>query len=175
MDAQVATDGLDELTKLPGRGLFFQRAMTAFDSAREGGDECCAALIDLDRLDLVNEVYGHHVGTELIRETAAALEAIAKDGDVIGRIGGDEFALLRIGGTTTADELWLQISTIAKAASGGDKPFALDASVGVAVARADEVDSLDEMMWLADEAMYEHKVEYGGEQGAPHARRRARN
>jgi diguanylate cyclase (GGDEF)-like protein len=174
MDTTASPTGLDELTGLAARGLFFQRAQTAFDEARAAGAECTAAIIDLDRLELVNETFGHHVGTELIRETAAALEAIARDGDVIGRLGGDEFALLRPGGGTSRDELWLQIEEAAEHASGADKPFGLDVSVGVAVERADRVDSLDELMWLADEAMYEHKLAGGGEQGPPHARRRER-
>ncbi len=174
MEAGVSTTGIDELTGLATRGRFFALAMAAFDAARAAGEECTAAVIDLDRLELVNDTFGHHVGSELIREAAAGLNAIAHDGDVIGRIGGDEFALLRPGAGTSREELCSQLSTAAERASGADKPFALDVSVGVAVARADEVDSLDELMWLADEAMYEHKRAEGGSQGAPHARRMAR-
>ena len=175
MDAPAQNAGLDALTGLAARGLFFERAQAAFNDARSGGLECAAAVIDLDRLDFVNDTFGHHTGTELIRETGAALAAIAREGDVIGRLGGDEFALLRPGGSTTRDELWFQISTVARHASGADKPFALAVSVGVAVARADEVGSLDELMARADDAMYEHKRAGGGSAGPPHARRRARD
>ena len=117
------------------RPRFFALAQAAFDDARRAAGQCTAAVIDLDRLDFVNDTYGHHTGTELIRETGAALAAIALPGDVIGRLGGDEFALLRPGGDTSKEELWFQISTAAKHASGSDKPFALSVSVGVAVAR----------------------------------------
>jgi diguanylate cyclase (GGDEF)-like protein len=174
METPVSGTGLDDLTGLNGRRLFFEHAEAAFHEAREAGIECTAAVVDLDRLDFVNDTYGHHTGTELIRETGAALEAVAREGDVIGRLGGDEFALLRQGAATSKEELWFAISTAAKRASGADKPFALAVSVGVAVARPDDVGSLDELMALADDAMYEHKQAGGGSRGAPHARRRAR-
>ncbi len=175
MDAPLPSTGLDDLTGLNGRRRFFEHAQAAFGEARAAGAPCVAAIIDLDRLDFVNDTYGHHTGTELIRETGAALAAIALEGDVIGRIGGDEFALLRAGGTTSNEELLYQISTAAKRASGADKPFALAVSVGVAVVHADEVASLDDLMALADDAMYEHKRAGGGSIGAPHARRRPRD
>jgi diguanylate cyclase (GGDEF)-like protein len=166
---------LDELTGLNGRRRFFELALALFERAREDGLECTAVLIDLDRLNFVNDTHGHHTGTELIRETGAALAAIAAEGDVVGRVGGDEFALLRLGGVTSKEELWWQISTAAKRASGADKPFALAVSVGVAVARAGDVSSLDALMALADDSMYEHKQAGGGQEGPPHARRQARD
>ena len=174
MDAPLPSTGLDDLTGLNGRRRFFEQAQAAFGEARAVGAPCAAAIIDLDRLDFVNDTYGHHVGTELIRETGAALQEIALEGDVIGRIGGDEFALLRVGGTTSKEELLYLISTAAKRAGGGEKPFALAVSVGVAILHADEVGSLDDLMALADDAMYEHKRAGGGSIGAPHARRRPR-
>ena len=174
MDSPLPSNGLDDLTGLNGRRLFFELAQAAFDGACAAGLECTAAVIDLDRLDFVNDTYGHHTGTELIRETGAALAAIAIDGDVIGRLGGDEFALFRPGGSTSKEELWFQISTAAKHASGANKPFALAISVGVASTGAGEADSLDALMALADDAMYDHKQAGGGVQGPPHARRQAR-
>ena len=173
-DPALSVVGVDSLTGINNRRQFFELASAAFESARAAGIECTAAVIDLDRIDFVNDTYGHHVGTELIRETGAALAAIARPGDVIGRIGGDEFALLRTGSGSTKEEIWWQLSLAAKRAAGADKPFALSVSVGVAIARADRVESLDTLMALADEAMYEHKRAGGGSEGPPHARRQPR-
>jgi diguanylate cyclase (GGDEF)-like protein len=103
------------------------------------------------------------------------MAAIADENDIVGRLGGDEFALLRPGGVASKEELWWQISTAAKRAGRSDQPFGLAVSVGVAVARADEVASLDELMARADDAMYEHKQEGGGIEGPPHARQQARD
>ncbi|MDX6583415.1 MAG: hypothetical protein QOI10_2599 [Solirubrobacterales bacterium] len=175
MELDVESSDLDALTGLSNRRRFFELAAAAFEHARATGAECTAVLIDLDRLDFVNDTFGHHTGTELIRETGAALGEIASPGDVLGRIGGDEFALLRVGAATSKEELWWQISTAAKHGSGANKPFALGVSVGVAVARADEVASFDSLMALADDSMYEHKLAGGGSDGPPHARRRPRD
>jgi diguanylate cyclase (GGDEF)-like protein len=175
VDTPATSPGIDELTKLNDRRRFFELAHAAFAEAHAAGAECTAVVIDLDRLAYVNDNYGHHAGTELIRETGAAMAAIADENDIIGRLGGDEFALLRPGGVASKEELWWRISTAAKRAGRSDQPFGLAVSVGVAVARADEVASLDELMARADEAMYEHKREGGGGEGPPHARRQARD
>lgn len=174
MQTDAMSSEVDELTGLNGRRRFFELALAAFEKAREDSAEITAVVIDLDRLAYVNDTYGHHAGTELIRETGAALEAIAREGDIVGRLGGDEFALLRPGAVASRDALWVQISTAAKRASRSDKPFGLQVSVGVAVAKADIVASLDALMAQADDAMYEHKQEGGGVEGPPHARRSSR-
>lgn len=175
MDTPVSSSGIDDLTGLNGRRRFFELAHAAFLEARAAGAECTAVVIDFDRLAYVNDTYGHHTGTELIRETGAALAAIAGESDIIGRLGGDEFALLRPGGVASKEELWWQISTAAKRASRSEQPYGITVSVGVAVAAADDVASLDELMARADDAMYEHKQEGGGEGGPPHARQQARD
>ena len=175
MQTDALRSDVDELTGLNGRARFFELAHEAFDRARAASAEITAVVIDLDRLAYVNDTYGHHAGTELIRETGAALEAIAQEGDIIGRLGGDEFALLRPGAVASRDALWEQISTAARRASRSDKPFGLQVSVGVAVAQADTVASLDALMAQADDAMYEHKQEGGGTEGPPHARRSSRD
>ena len=174
METAVSSTGIDELTGINGRQRFFELAQVAFGEARVAGAECTAVVIDLDRLAYINDTYGHHTGTELIRETGAALAAVAGESDIIGRLGGDEFALVRPGGVTSKEELWWQISTAAKRAGRSDQPYGIAISVGVAVAAADEVGSLDELMARADQAMYQHKREGGGEGGPPHARQQAR-
>src|SRR5690349_13394835 len=128
MQTHATGADIDELTGLNGRRRFFELALAAFEKARDAGAEITAVVIDLDRLAYVNDTYGHHAGTELIRETGAALEAIAQEGDITGRLGGDEFALLRPGGVASRDALWVQISTAAKRASRSDKPFGLQVS-----------------------------------------------
>ncbi len=175
MQTDALSSDVDQLTGLNGRRRFFELALAAFEKARDEGAEITAVVIDLDRLAYVNDTYGHHAGTELIRETGVALESIAQEGDILGRLGGDEFAMLRPGKVPSRDALWVQISTAAKRASRSDKPFGLQVSVGVAVARADIAASLDALMAQADDAMYEHKQEGGGTEGPPHARRSSRD
>lgn len=171
MTVKAAQSYTDELTGLPNRRGFFDQAQRVFAAVAERGGECTAVVIDLDRLGYVNETYGHHAGSELIREAAAALEALARDGDVIGRLGGDELALLRPAGSHPAERLRDQIATVISRASRSDRPFGLAISVGVAIAGADEVENLDRLLWHADQAMYEHKQAGGGRIGPAHVRR----
>ena len=161
---------LDELTQVNNRRSFFELAELRFGSAAE----CTAIVVDLDRLGYVNDTYGHHAGSELIRETAAALIALADPDDVVGRLGGDELALLRPQAVASTEELREQVSEVLASASRSDRPFGLSVSVGVASARADEVGTLDALLSLADDAMYEHKQAGGGRRGRPHVRRSRR-
>ncbi len=171
MTTSAAQGYIDELTGLTNRRGFFDDAQRLFASVAERGGECTAVVIDLDRLGYVNETYGHHAGSELIREAAAALEALSRDGDVVGRLGGDELALLRPCGTHPGEALRDEISPVVARASRSDRPFGLAISVGVAVGPADELESLDTLLSDADAAMYEHKRAGGGRVGAPHVRR----
>jgi diguanylate cyclase (GGDEF)-like protein len=188
MDAKATTPGdaqrgapsvrlgklTDELTGINNRRGFFARAQELFDWVSEHNGDCTAVVIDLDRLGYVNDAFGHHAGSELIRETAAALVSLSTEGDIVGRIGGDELALLRPSAGTPAATLQGEVSEVVARASRSDRPFGLAISVGVAVARAQEVETLDGLLSRADHSMYEHKQAGGGRPGAPHVRRARR-
>lgn len=158
----------DELTGLNNRRAFFELALDAFHSELAADGECAAVFIDLDGLRHVNDTYGHHAGSELIREAAAALVAISEERDILGRLGGDELALLRPGGTGSAQELHQAIGDAVAHASRADRPFGLKVSVGVAVAPTRDVRTLDGLLTRADLAMTAHK--HSGAQRA-HVRR----
>jgi diguanylate cyclase (GGDEF)-like protein len=162
----------DELTGLNNRRAFFELALDAFHSELAADGECAAVFVDLDGLRHVNDTYGHHAGSELIREAAAALVAISEPRDILGRLGGDELALLRPGGTASAQELHQAIAESVAHASRADRPFGLAVSVGVAVAPTRDVRTLDGLLTRADLAMTAHK--HGGAQRA-HVRRQDRD
>lgn len=86
----------DPLTGLPNRALFEDMLHKACGSALE----CCSGLalllIDLDRFKEVNDTLGHAAGDELLVQCAARLRACVGDRGIIGRMGGDEFAVLLI-------------------------------------------------------------------------------
>jgi diguanylate cyclase (GGDEF)-like protein/PAS domain S-box-containing protein len=84
----------DPLTSLPNRRAFLERLGQAARSAREDGRRHVVAFLDLDRFKVVNDRFGHAAGDRLLREVAAVMGKVVRAGDVIGRIGGDEFALL---------------------------------------------------------------------------------
>ena len=84
----------DPLTGLPNRRAFLERLETAVATARELGGHHAVAFLDLDRFKVVNDRFGHAAGDRLLREIARVMGRVVRGGDVLARIGGDEFALL---------------------------------------------------------------------------------
>ena len=85
----------DALTGLRGRALFMQDAAAVIDAARIGGHDDRVALLymDLDGFKAVNDRYGHEAGDRVLKGVAEVLLTSLRGADVVGRIGGDEFAV----------------------------------------------------------------------------------
>ncbi|MDB5028448.1 MAG: hypothetical protein JWO66_2137 [Candidatus Eremiobacteraeota bacterium] len=84
----------DPLTGLQNRRAFTERIDEAVNGARDRGEHHVVAFLDLDRFKIVNDRFGHAVGDRLLREIGAVMGRVVRGGDVLARIGGDEFALL---------------------------------------------------------------------------------
>jgi diguanylate cyclase (GGDEF)-like protein len=84
----------DHLTKLPNRSLLLDRLTQALAMARR--QESCGGLIlfDIDRLHEVNDLHGHEVGDELLRQCAERLVTSIRRSDSVARVGDDEFVVL---------------------------------------------------------------------------------
>jgi len=84
----------DELTKLPNRGLLYDRLKTALARARREQGQLSLLYLDLDRFKHVNDTYGHATGDLLLQEVANRLTQCVREVDTVARIGGDEFVVL---------------------------------------------------------------------------------
>ena len=84
---------LDSLTGLANRRRFFSVLEAACEQAKEG-EKLAVGIIDLDGFKPINDLYGHSVGDDLLRETSRRLLQVAGQGILVARLGGDEFALL---------------------------------------------------------------------------------
>jgi diguanylate cyclase (GGDEF)-like protein len=84
----------DPLTGLLNHRAFQQRVETEVQRAQRYGRPLALVLLDLDHFKSINDAYGHQAGDAALMQAATLLEAGARAGDVLGRIGGDEFALL---------------------------------------------------------------------------------
>lgn len=84
----------DPLTGLPNRRAFLERLESAVHSARDHNAHHAVAFLDLDRFKIVNDRFGHATGDRLLREIARVMGRVVRGGDVLARIGGDEFSLL---------------------------------------------------------------------------------
>ena len=87
----------DALTGLVNRREFERRLQEAMDSAQTGNVAHALCYLDLDRFKAVNDTCGHTAGDNMLREVASLLKEAVRDSDTVGRIGGDEFALLLVG------------------------------------------------------------------------------
>ncbi|HJL16950.1 MAG TPA: EAL domain-containing protein [Sandaracinaceae bacterium LLY-WYZ-13_1] len=84
----------DALTGLPNRTLFDEHLRRAVARSARSGQPLAVIFIDLDGFKKVNDTLGHDVGDALLVEVARRFEAITREGDVLARMGGDEFVLL---------------------------------------------------------------------------------
>ena len=152
---------VDELTQINNRRGFFERANTCFDQAAAGDGECAVAVIDVDQLQRVNHDHGHDAGSQVLRDVAAALRRVAREGDVIGRLDGDEFALFRPSSTEPADDLHRDITEALAAADRDDRGYHASSSAGVVALRASSCESLDALLACAGELVNARKRAQG--------------
>jgi diguanylate cyclase (GGDEF)-like protein len=114
--------------------------------------------VDLDNLKHINDTLGHATGSEFLHETAELLKETFRETDVIGRIGGDEFAVVcqcaHVAISIAAERLQ-EASRVRNSQSS--QVFPLTFSIGYVTATEHGRQTLDELMTEADKAMYEQK------------------
>lgn len=125
-------------------------------SHHDDGAALAVAMVDVDGLKAVNDVYGHQVGDAVLVAIAAALQ---RDGAIVGRYGGDEFLALLPGADRPVAERYREAVLEALAADAVVDPESgstinLVASIGLAV-YPEEADTVTDLVRLSDNAMYE--------------------
>jgi diguanylate cyclase (GGDEF)-like protein/PAS domain S-box-containing protein len=146
----------DQLTGLPGRSLFVHEVGLAL-SDRRGPHGVAVLFIDLDRFKRVNDEHGHATGDVVLVAIADRLRAAVRDGDLVARMGGDEFAVLVRGGAApVAADVADRISRmLAEPMNVNGPSLEVGASLGVAIAGPD--DDAEDVLARADAAMYRAK------------------
>lgn len=150
----------DPLTGLANRLLFH----TELEKGIASGEQTATLFLDLDHFKEVNDTLGHPAGDALLRQLADRLRACVRDFDTVGRIGGDEFAVILPGITARSEAT----SLAERILDDVRKPYLIDgqmvhvgASIGIAISPADGVDP-DDIFRKADIALYCAKVDERG-------------
>ena len=114
--------------------------------------------IDLDDLKRINDTLGHEVGSDYLAECGDILKETFRDADVIGRIGGDEFAVAGQFTPAAIDATTERLkAALAKRNSDASRRFPLAFSLGHATAEEHGYESLKDLLAAADAAMYDEK------------------
>ncbi|TIN17156.1 MAG: EAL domain-containing protein, partial [Mesorhizobium sp.] len=151
----------DGLTELPNRILFRERAEEALVEMRRDGSKIAFLCLDLDHFKAVNDTLGHPVGDALLREVAARLKQVVREGDTVARLGGDEFVIIQ----TAVDQPVESTALAQRVIDGLSVPYVIDghgvmisASVGISIAPNDGWDA-DQLLKNGDLALYRAKAE----------------
>lgn len=150
----------DSLTGLLSRHAFFDSANNHVSLARRERNPFTVLIIDLDHFKSINDRYGHPAGDAVLKLFADVVNSVARRSDIIGRLGGEEFAMVLP--STSTDEA-LEFS---ERLHGAIKQAVLkfngaairySASIGLTEFDTDTEDSIDDLLARADLALYQAK------------------
>jgi diguanylate cyclase (GGDEF)-like protein len=149
---QAATDGLTGLLNHRGSQ---ERLRREIEAAAAGGSSLSIVVLDLDHFKRINDSYGHAEGDKALAAAAEKLRSVVREGDAVGRLGGEEFVIVLPGvaGEAAADAAERARSALGEVIVGGRR---LECSAGVATCPEDAREAPD-LLEHADAALYAAK------------------
>jgi diguanylate cyclase (GGDEF)-like protein/PAS domain S-box-containing protein len=151
----------DFLTSLYNRRYFMQRGVEEFKRTKRNKQSLALLMMDIDEFKSVNDTYGHEAGDMALQQVAAVLKASLRETDILGRMGGEEFAVL-LPNTTLEEAAILaeRVRQIIMNASfetvGEALTIFVTICIGVA-AYTKGMSSIEDLLRNADEALYDAK------------------
>jgi diguanylate cyclase (GGDEF)-like protein len=152
---------VDSLTGISNRGHFREQAEAHLARCKAQGKEAALVLLDLDNFKHINDRHGHATGDWVLKQVAAACRAACREGDLFGRLGGEEFGILTCGGDLHAAERIAQqcrenLAAVDTTSIDHEQP--ITASFGCATTRLCS-HAFENLFMHADRAMYRAKAE----------------
>ena len=149
----------DELTGIDNRRHFFAEAEQEIRRARRFGRAVSVMMIDLDHFKKINDTLGHAVGDMVLQEVVKAIRQSLRETDIVGRLGGEEFAALL---PETSLEAARDVATRMAAYIANHPVVTANATVPCTVSiglaqMAEQETTLDAMLHRADQALYRAK------------------
>jgi diguanylate cyclase (GGDEF)-like protein len=151
---QVTTD---PLTRLKNRRAFFENGIKHMSVARRYGTDFAIIAADLDYFKRVNDSFGHQAGDEALIAVAGILLQMTRAEDTVARVGGEEFAMLlpdtnRLGAAVLAERIRTAVE--GERLKVANHVIQLTLSIGVASYAAEHVDTVDQLLNIADQRLY---------------------
>jgi diguanylate cyclase (GGDEF)-like protein len=148
----------DELTGQHNRRHFYAIAGALVEAAARGSRDLAGVMLDIDKFKNINDAYGHGAGDEVIREVAARVRASIRYSDVLGRYGGEEFAVVLPDHDGAAPDLAERMRRAVADEPVPTRAGPLRVTISVGLAHLQPTDtSLDQMLARADHALYRAK------------------
>jgi len=149
----------DSLINLPNRRGFMRELERLIARVDRYGINAAMLFVDLDGLKMINDTFGHRAGDEALIQVANLLAKGVRSSDVVARIGGDEFGiLLEASDENDAHETATRLVNLICTCEFLHDGDALPLSVAIGVGMIDGLDTAEEVMQRADEAMYLRKA-----------------
>ncbi len=151
----------DPLTGIYNRRSFMELARQQLARAHRFHEPLAVFVLDVDHFKRINDTYGHATGDDALRMVAGGCQAILREYDILGRLGGEEFVVVLPG--ATADETRVVAERVRRnlarmAIPAPDAPFHLTSSIGIAGLEG-ATDTLEKAIHRADLALYSAKRE----------------
>ena len=151
----------DYLTNLYNRRYFMQRGAEEFKRTKRNKQSLALLMMDIDEFKNVNDTYGHEAGDMALQQVAAVLKSSLRETDILGRMGGEEFAVL-LPNTSVEDAALLaeRVRQIIENASFETVGEALTISITICIGVAaftNGMSFIDDLLRNADEALYDAK------------------
>ena len=150
----------DMLTQLPNRASFHDALSRSVDAAERDHSALAVLFVDIDRLKLFNDAFGHATGDLMLQVAATRMRECVRRDDVVARLGGDEFVIIlpKIASEGDADRVAAKVlAAISEPFSGaGNSDLRFTASLGIALYPKDALEP-ETLLRHADLAMYRAK------------------
>jgi diguanylate cyclase (GGDEF)-like protein len=145
----------DVLTGLANRKQLIEKLNAMLLRMQRKSDVAAVVYLDLDGFKRINDTFGHEGGDQVLQIVAQRLQGMARKGDVLARMGGDEFAILMedIGNAANAEHAVLRFQQVISETMAEFPQFSISGSFGIAMAPTVSTDAMT-LMQVADQAMY---------------------